>query len=123
MHTNDINLMCPKFCQAVKYWTGKVCFLYTFRALALKRKNDAEREEKRRQQILAKRREKQKEATERFQRAHMPPRPSSGTSSKLTLCLLAPLFSTRLHSQIPNRSSSGILGTEPDYFPKRRPLL
>ena len=51
------------------------------RALAIKRKSEAEREEKRRQQILAKRREKQQEATEKFQRSHFPSRPNSGSSN------------------------------------------
>lgn len=54
---------------------------YDFRALAIKRKAEAEREEKRRQQILAKRREKQQEATEKFQRAHISSRPGSGSSN------------------------------------------
>jgi Flp pilus assembly protein TadB len=57
-----------------------------FRALAIKRKSEAEREEKRRQQILAKRREKQQEATEKFQRGHIQSRPGSGTSSTSMYC-------------------------------------
>ena len=48
----------------------------------MKRKNEADREEKRRQHILAKRREKQREATEKFQRGHLGSRPPSSSSGK-----------------------------------------
>ncbi|KAL5010869.1 hypothetical protein ScPMuIL_013174 [Solemya velum] len=47
------------------------------RASAVRRKNEVQKEEKRRQNILAKRREKQREATEKYQRSHLPTRPSS----------------------------------------------
>lgn len=57
-------------------------FMYISRALAIKRKTEAEREEKRRKQILAKRHDRVKEATERFQRAGLPARPDSGSSGK-----------------------------------------
>ncbi|KAL3881918.1 hypothetical protein ACJMK2_028304 [Sinanodonta woodiana] len=52
------------------------------RALAVKRKVEAQKEEKRRRHILTKRRDKQREATEKYQRCHIGSRPSSGSSGK-----------------------------------------
>ena len=59
----------------------KIDFFMYFRAQAVKRKLEAQREEKRRQSILNRRREEQREATEKFQRSHVSSRPSSKTSN------------------------------------------
>ena len=59
------------------------CYIINCRAIAIKRKLEAQKEEKRRQEILAKRRDAQREATERFQRGNRPTRnrvSSAGTS-------------------------------------------
>ena len=58
-------------------------FYLSSRSQAHKRKIEAAREEKRRQEILSKRREEQNQATEKFQRSHIPAasRQNSGRSS------------------------------------------
>ena len=59
------------------------------RAIAQKRKTDADKEEKRRQEILSRRREQIQHATEKYQRLNKP-RAASAVSKWLT-CLLTVL--------------------------------
>ena len=84
IHVSEQNTVCSVTIMnftRFRFMKLKIELFFFFRAQAVKRKLEAQREEKRRQNILSKRREEQREATEKFQRSHISSRPSSKTSN------------------------------------------